>query len=259
MVDFGKVLPYLRGQNLLSPRSWKLRVLDALHKTPTIQLKYKVEVYCLTPEDKAEFDRLNAEGRVDEANILLFTKGTLKSTTGEKKAHSFVLQFLQEIEAITAHAYSAAGDAVLIKDYGGTPNRSVAAGTPASSIWFATEAPSTNALYGILVGIGATAPVTTDWTIEQLTAHGSGATQLNYNACSVGAASVVGANVDLTIIRTFNNGSGGTITLKEIGIVTATQYGGSTQGYFLTAHDAVNQAILNTEVAVVSYTMRTTV
>ena len=255
MVELGKALPYLRGQNLLSPRSWRIRVFDALHRTPTIQLKYKLEVYQLDPEDMAEFNKLNAMGRAKEANALLFVKGALKSTTGQKKSHSFVFQFLQLLEAASAHPYHVASDTVQIKDTSAAINGIGASVTAASYDYFATEAPSTNTLYGIQVGIGTNAPLTADYMLQTKVAHGSAATQLNYNATSVGATSIVGANVDMTIIRTFNNGSGATITLKEIGLVMEFYPG----YYYLVAHDAVNQAILNTEVAIVSYTMRTTV
>jgi len=252
MVELGKALPYLRGQNLLSPRSWRIRVLDALHRTPTIQLKYKLEVYQLNPKDKAEFDDLNALGKVEEANTLLFVRGILKSTTGEKNSRSFVLQWLQWIEATIARPTSGSSDTVTIKRSDASNSNITNTNILAS---FAVEAPSTNDFYGILVGTGITAPATADYVMQTKVAHGSAGTQLNYNPTSVGAASVVGANVDLTIVRTFNNGSGGTITLKEIGLALYL----SASLYFLATHDAVNQAILNTEVAVVSYTMRTTV
>jgi len=256
MVEFEKIVPYLRGQNLLSPRAWRIRAFEALHKTPTIQLKYKLEVYQLNPEDKATFDSLNTLGRSEEANALLFTKGNLKATTGQKKSHSFVLQFLQHIEAMIAHAYGGAADSVTIKDTGGT-NRSVT-GSVYVSQYMAAEAVAAVTTYGILVGTGTTAPATADYAMQTLITNGIGGGQLAYNPTSVGGASIIGANVDLTIIRTYSNGSGGTITLKEIGLAFSTYYA-SAQGYFLVTHDAVNQAILNTEVAVVSYTMRTTV
>ena len=81
------------------------------------------------------------------------------------------------------------------------------------------EAPATTSTYGILVVTGTNAPANTDYTIQTQTAHGTSANQLQYQATSVGAAAVVGSNVDMVIMCIFDNGSGGTITLKEIGIV----------------------------------------
>ena len=63
----------------------------------------------------------------------------------------------------------------------------------------------------------------------------------------------------MVIMCIFDNGSGGTITLKEIGIVWYGYGDGVTLRTFLITHDAVNQAINNGEIAVVSYDIRTTV
>ena len=63
----------------------------------------------------------------------------------------------------------------------------------------------------------------------------------------------------MVIMCIFDNGSGGTITLKEIGIVWYGYGDGVTLRTFLLAHDAVNQAINNGEIAIVSHDIRTTV
>ncbi len=109
--------------------------------------------------------------------------------------------------------------------------------------------------YGIYAGTGTTAPANADYAMQTPIAHGSGSGQLQYQPTAVGAAGIVGSNVDLVITRAFVNASGATITLREVGF--GYQVGSS--WYFLMAHDAVNQAILNTEVGLVSYTIRTTV
>ena len=63
----------------------------------------------------------------------------------------------------------------------------------------------------------------------------------------------------MVVKRIFVGASGGTITLKEIGIVWYGYGDGVTLRTFLITHDAVNQAINNGEIAVVSYDIRTTV
>lgn len=73
---------------------------------------------------------------------------------------------------------------------------------------YALEAQSGNEFYGILVGTGVTAPVNADYTMQTKVAHGTAASKLQYQATSVGAAGINGANVDLVIARIFINGSG---------------------------------------------------
>ena len=116
------------------------------------------------------------------------------------------------------------------------------------------EAPATTSTYGILVVTGTNAPANTDYTIQTQTAHGASANQLQYQATSMGAAAIVGANVDTVVTRILVNASGGTITLKEIGMAVY-----NLAYYHLISHDTVNQAITNGEIAVVSIDIRTTI
>ncbi len=179
-------------------------------------------------------------------------KGNLLRTSKLKRCHSFVLQYLQIEEIGMAKAYGADPDTVSIKD---TSN------TAQTMKWTnkAVEAGSGLTTYGILAGIGETAPANTDYAMQTLIAHGTGAGQMQYSSCSVGSASVVGSNVDMTIVRSLTNNSGGTITIKEIGIVISAQDSTTTQRYFLIVRDAVSQAVLNDEVASILFIRRTTV
>jgi hypothetical protein len=95
--------------------------------------------------------------------------------------------------------------------------------------------------------------------METLVAHGLDAGELFYGGTAVGGAALAGANCDMTVIRLIGNSSGGTITLKEVGLVG--QWRDSSIAYynFLFAHDSVDQAILDGETAIIVYTFRTTV
>ena len=108
---------------------------------------------------------------------------------------------------------------------------------------------------GIIVGTGTTAPTNTDYVMESPIAHGTGAGELQYQATTYTWADVVGANVDAIITRTFLNGSGGTVTVNEIGI-----YCLDTQSY-LELRDvlAAGVDVENGETLTVQYTLRTTV
>jgi hypothetical protein len=169
---------------------------------------------------------------------------------------SFVKAFLQMMEVLTAHAYDDYSDAVTIKDTSNTDNniQNNSTDTGGDKL-FASEAPAGNTSYGLLVGTGVTAPTVSDYTMETLIAHGTAATQLSYGATAVSAATVSGTSTILAIIRSYTNGSGGAITVKEIGWVTETY----NAKYNLMLRDSVDQAIADAATSTLTLTIVTTV
>lgn len=262
---FKQTLPQLKALNFWT---LKQKIKDhTIQRTPTIQLLQKIDIYHLNDVDRAKLASMT-----DGQKQLAFLKehGELERSTGEVKSHSFVIAFNQLIALLMAHPFGLVPDYITITDTGNAARTASSSGWSASNSSvdpgntiniFAAEAPATNTNYGILVGTGVTAPATTDYAMETLVAHGSSAGTLQYQATSVGDAGVVGANVDVVLARVLVNGSGGSITLREIGLVISTVFdlSSTTPRYFLVAHDAVNQAIANTEIAVVGYIIRTTV
>jgi hypothetical protein len=194
--------------------------------------------------------------------VLIHDKqGTLVKRTRWKESESFVLQFLQHIDVLVNHAQGVAGIAASTKDMGGT-SRNLQALTLGP--WFtvnflAVFSADNDATYGVLVGTGTTAVTNVDYKIETLIAHGVGAGQLDYGAHSRTAAQVVGSNVDFVISRAFYNGSGGSITVNEIGISCATVDSGGNTRYFLIVRDVITPvAVANAQTLTVQYTLRTT-
>jgi hypothetical protein len=229
--DTRNVSAYLRGLNL---HSLRLRLADIIYQKPsTIQLLHRIDIY-----DKT---------------------GKLVKTTGDRKSHSFVLQFLQILELHMAHIYSSNPDGVTVKDTDGNNRTWSYTSSQYVANTLAVEAPSTDDSYGILVGTGTTAPTLDNYALETKITHGSGSGQLQYGATSVAAAAIVGSNVDMVISRTFINASGASITIREVGLALREMWYGSTNYKFLIAHDAVNQMVENTYIAVVTYTVRVTV
>lgn len=224
------VSAYLRAINL---NEVKLKLKNLKHRQSTVQLLVRLDVF----DPKT---------------------GKLVKTTGDRKSHSFVLNFLRLIERCMAHAYSVYPDYVTAYDTGGT-NRSHGGTTYYHYRLMATEAPAGNDDYGIVVGTGTTTPTSEDYALQTQIIHGSSAGQLQYGDCGVSGAGVVGSNVDMVIARTFVNGSGGDITIREVGLYVEDQFGQTTGYYFCLARDLVNQTVSNGYVAVVSYTVRTTV
>lgn len=264
------LLPQFRGLNFWT---LKQKIKDhTIQKTSTIQLLQKINTYQFTNPKDLRWLTLLGYQAPQNPNVRFHSDkhrqqkhvekyAALKRSTGEMKSHSFVLQFQQFLEAMLAHPYNNYTDAFSCLDVNNTA-RTVPYNTSASQgiiYWVpAVEASATTSTYGILIGTGATAPTNTDYVIETQIAHGVGAGQLQYQATSMGAAAVVGANVDSVITRVFVNTSGGSITIREIGLVAYWRYDSGTS-YFTFTRDAVNQAVANLEVAVVGYIIRTTV
>jgi len=177
------------------------------------------------------------------------------------KSHSFVLQFLQRLEGEFAGQWRGYSDAVSMVDITNTSRSLTNVQWHCYSLdhdWcVGMEAASGDDGYGIVVGTGTSAPTNVDYVLQTKIAHGNAASQLQYASTSVGGAGLNGANVDMIISRMFVNGSGGTVTLKEIGVYVKSA--GPSVYTFLFMRDAVNQTINNGEVALVSYDMRTTV
>jgi hypothetical protein len=244
------ITPAIKGLNLFT---LKQKLKDAIHTNSTIQLWQKIDIYSL--DDQSKEQMLKLEGLEQQAFIK--SHGKLVRTSGDMKAHSFVLGFLQLLENGLAHTYGGYSDMITIIDTSNV-GRQTQSGVNASANYYACEAAATTSNVGIVVGTGTNAPASADYKLQTQTAHGNGANQLQYGSCMVSAAGIVGANIDLVIARIFANGSGGSITLKEIGLIIANWYN-NTVGYFLAARDAVNQTINNGEIALISYDIRTTV
>ena len=115
--------------------------------------------------------------------------------------------------------------------------------------------------YGILVGTGATAPTINDFKIEALIAHGVGAGQLQYSAVTFGAPAADASTSQFTITRDFANGSGGSITVREIGLAVQLKDLSSTPAahYILTIRDAVNITIPTGQTLTVNYRIQAVV
>jgi hypothetical protein len=175
-----------------------------------------------------------------------------------RKSRSFVIAYLQHIDSALAHAYGSPLLSVSIKDTGGVI-RTIPGGSDAKTI-MACFAPDNDDTYGIVVGTGTTAPTNTDYNLGAKIAHGTGAGQLDYGAHSRTAPTVVGANVDYVISRSFYNGSGASITVNEIGIIVSTYDTGVFQRFFLIVRDVIAPVTVNdTQTLTVQYTWRTTV
>jgi hypothetical protein len=249
------IIPTIKGLNL-----WTLtqKIKDhTTQKASTLQLLQKIDIYKLSETDQQKL--LTVKPGKDQ-EYFVKKHGVLARSTGTMKSHSFVLQFLQTIEYLSAHQFNAESHTVSVLDTSNTARSMYAQTTSHVYDNFSLEAQSTVTTYGIQVGTGTNAPANTDYSLQTLILHGTTTGKLSYGQTSVSATSVVGANVDLVVSRIIINGSGGSITIREIGLTQSSQLPQSfTQLYFLLARDVVNQTVADTEVVLVAYTIRTTV
>lgn len=163
-------------------------------------------------------------------------------------SESFVLQFLQFLEV---QVYPSVD--VNIQDFTDTTR---ACQDHATS--FKAEGAVTDDQTGIIVGTGTTPVASNDVAMETLIAHGTAAGELSYGAMSKTTTAIVGVNVDLIMTRTFNNGSGSTINVTEVGIQCYGYYGAASA--FLIVHDVSTAVpVANGQTLTVNYTFRTTV
>lgn len=83
-----------------------------------------------------------------------------------------------------------------------------------------TDAGTTTSTYGIQVGTGTSAESINDTALQTQIAHGTGAGQLQYGSMTFGAPSTTATTTTFRFTRVFTNGSGGTVTVQEIGLVS---------------------------------------
>jgi hypothetical protein len=126
----------------------------------------------------------------------------------KRKSHSFVKAFSQALLNLFGFV------AVVIKDTGNTNRTSDYRG----GYQYDASAPATNQTYGVVVGSSDTAESINDYTLGTKIGHGINAGQLQYSAVAIGAPSWDATSNYFVITRIFTNGSGGDVTVKEIGI-----------------------------------------
>lgn len=177
--------------------------------------------------------------------------GNLVKDSGLLPSHSYVLQFLEMIEGLFNRIDKNA------KDVDGASSAIITAGTPISNRG-RVDAGIGADTYGIVVGTnaGSTPEDNENYKLDTKILHsatGEGG-KLNYRDVSFLAPVEAAGNIDLDITRPFINESGSTITVKEIGIISA---GG---GYHLLLRDIVtDEAVADGSTLTVVYTLRTTV
>jgi len=184
--------------------------------------------------------------------ILIHDKnGNLIKRTQWRKSRSFVIQFLEIL-------YSQFNETNYDTTTTGGVDETIDFDYAASCMAFRAGAGVD--VCGVVVGTGTTPPTNTDYALEAQIPHGTATGQLDYASTSVSTPAVVGANVDLTVSRTFTNSSPASITVNEIGIYCAIRTLAATR-YAMVVRDVLPspETIPVASTLTVQYILRTTV
>jgi hypothetical protein len=102
--------------------------------------------------------------------------------------------------------------------------------------------------YGLVVGSSDNPNAINTYTMGAIISHGNASGQLYYGATSIeNPSNPSGTNYWIfRIVRIFTNNSGGSITVKEIGLIVKAQDSGSNVRYFLIARDVISPVTVPT-------------
>lgn len=133
--------------------------------------------------------------------------------TRRHRCHSFLGQMAQFMESIigvrqVANVRNTANVLQTINDPGFITNQAMLVGTAGSP-----TRPNC-----IVVGTDATAVVGTDFNLGGFIGNGTGGGQLLFSLGTVANVSAGATSAEIVITRSFSNSSGGTITVREIGV-----------------------------------------
>lgn len=162
-----------------------------------------------------------------------------KTVLRRRLSRSFVKGFTQAIYA----AMGGGSQTVLLTS---GSNGSYAQTSALSSL-----APAGTSTYGIQAGTGTTAVTVADNVLATQIANGTGAGQLTHGATTLLNLSLSSSPATFQLQRVFTNGSGGSITVNEIGIVVSV-----TAGLLMIARDVIagGVAVGNGQTLTVTYT-----
>lgn len=138
--------------------------------------------------------------------------GRLVRRRRRRRCHSFLGQFAQFMGAI----FGVSGITGVLNISGGSSI--IQHPTQASTAAMRIQAGLGVDAQGIVAGTDATAVLGTDFNMAALIAEGTGAGQMAYSAGVIGNVVVGATSATIAISRSISNSSGGTITVREVGI-----------------------------------------
>ena len=164
----------------------------------------------------------------------------------KQKGHSFVKQFAQIL--LTRLAAFSSSTTLDITN-------TARADYPAYSLDIGGAA--NDDLHGLVIGSNATGVTINDYTLNTKIAHGVNAGQLQYSAVTAGLPTSDTTSSYFVITRVFTNGSGGNVSINEIGIYAYQSVG----YYFCLSRDvlAATITLTNGQNLTLNYTIKATI
>lgn len=181
-------------------------------------------------------------------------EGKITQHQPEKRSESFVQQFIYLLRQGMENTFALS--AVQLRDTSNTLWR-----FPNTIYIFDVNAAITEDDAGILVGSGNTAAAIDDYAMETLITHGVGAGQLQYAIVTFAVPAASATISQFTITRNFTNGSGGAVTVNEIGLACTTRDLTYVERYLLLIRDVIGGGISipNGETLTVNYRPQATI
>ena len=182
--------------------------------------------------------------------------GLIVRDSGIIPAHSFTKQFAQLIFNSVPFWLSASSPQAMT-DTDGSSITVVSQISGSTQIMFLrVDAAVSISAYGIQVGTGTGAESINDTALGVQIATGTSAGQLQYGTVTFAAPSTTATTTTFRITRVFTNGSGGTVTVQEIGLASRKATGTA----FLLIRDLTGVvAVTNGQQLTVNYDMTTTI
>jgi len=174
----------------------------------------------------------------------------------KQKSHSFVANFMYLLGSLLADKqYNWTDISGSVQQYN-SGNMSLAGILDANcSSWGA----SINNC-GIVIGTGTATPTPGDYNLGNQIANGTGSGQMVYNNPSFSTPSVNGNTTSMTITQSFQNQSGASITVTEVGIEVLVYTNSGTNDHALIVHDLLSSPITvaNLSILQITYTISVT-
>jgi len=192
----------------------------------------------------------------------------------KQHSHSFLMNFAAMLATTMLNPYPSFNNFYYFRITSGTWYSLDNANTYASDL-FSMLNGANNSTYGIVVGTGTATPTPNDFELGNQIINGTGSGQLSYGAHSIsptagtsalqagtstptqGILTPSGNTTSFSVSRTFQNQSGASITVSEVGIMSNTQEYNNVTNPVLLIHDLLSSAITipNGGVMAITYTI----
>jgi hypothetical protein len=160
-------------------------------------------------------------------------------------SHSFLKQWLQLLRGQISCAYGGTGISVSVVDEGGTARTYPYGYSQYLNLEGLCMAGGVgDVTQGIVVGISDAPNTINTYSLGGKITHGTGSGQLQYGSHTFDDVSNPSGNIlIIRVIRTFSNGSGATITVKEVGILVVVKCSDNAPHSFLIARDVLGTPV----------------